>query len=132
MKALDTNVLVRFLVKDDQKQSEVVYRLFKQIESEKETLFVPFPVVLETIWVLESVYDISREEIIDTLQELLSMPILTFESRPAIQAVALSAAENSIGLSDLLIGQSASYSGCESTLTFDKGAAKSALFELLG
>jgi predicted nucleic-acid-binding protein len=49
MKALDTNVLIRFLVKDEKKQAEIVYRIFKQAESEKEILFVPLLVVLETV-----------------------------------------------------------------------------------
>ena len=49
MKALDTNVLVRFLVRDDEQQAESIYRIFKQAESDKEALFVPLLVVLETV-----------------------------------------------------------------------------------
>ena len=56
MKALDTNVLVRFLVKDDAEQAQLVYTLFKQAENQKQQLFVPILVVLETIWVLQAVY----------------------------------------------------------------------------
>ena len=41
MKAIDTNVLIRFLVKDDVQQAEIVYRLFKKAEYSKEALFVP-------------------------------------------------------------------------------------------
>ena len=41
MKALDTNVLVRFLVKDDEQQAKVVYMRFKEAETNKEVLFVP-------------------------------------------------------------------------------------------
>jgi len=36
MKALDTNVLIRFLVKDDERQAKTIYRIFKQAESDKE------------------------------------------------------------------------------------------------
>ena len=57
MKALDTNVIIRFLVRDDKQQAEIVYRLFKRVERKNETLFVPLLVVLETLWVLESVYE---------------------------------------------------------------------------
>ena len=57
MIALDTNVLVRFLVRDDEKQAQIVYARFKQAESAREVLFVSLLVVLETIWVLESAYD---------------------------------------------------------------------------
>jgi len=46
MKALDTNVLVRFLVRDNEQQAETIYRAFKQVESDKEVLFVPLLVSL--------------------------------------------------------------------------------------
>ena len=78
MKALDTNVLVRFLVKDDEQQAKAVYRKFKQTEVNQEVLFISVPVVLETIWVLESVYEATRQEILDSVDDLLLMPILRF------------------------------------------------------
>lgn len=131
MKALDTNVLVRFLVGDDAKQAKIVYRIFKQAESEKKTFFVPLLVVLETIWILESVYKISRQDIIDSINELLLMPILKFEAQPAILNFVSSAQEGKVDLSDLLIANSAGFSGCESVLTFDKRASSSVLFELV-
>lgn len=63
MKGLDTNILVRFLVRDDEAQAETIYKRFKQAESDKEVLFVPLLVVLETVWVLESVYERSIPDI---------------------------------------------------------------------
>ena len=131
MKALDTNVLVRFLVRDDKKQAEIVYRLFKRAESKNEPFFVPLLVVLETIWVLESVYEIPREEIRGSLQKLLLMPILIFEAQSALQRTLSSAQTNKIDLADLLIAHSAKFSNCDGVLTFDKKASKFALFEQL-
>ncbi|HDM77459.1 MAG TPA: PIN domain-containing protein, partial [Deltaproteobacteria bacterium] len=60
MKGIDTNILIRFLVGDDELQAKTVYNLFKRAEAEKKELFVPLLVMLELIWVLESVYDIPR------------------------------------------------------------------------
>jgi len=131
MRALDTNVLVRFLVRDDERQAETIYRIFKQAESDKEVLFVPLLVVLETVWVLDSVYVIPKQEIIDSINELLLMPILEFEKQPAIQSFISSARETKMDLSDLLIAHSAKFSGCECVLTFDKRASNFGLFELL-
>ncbi|MDE2808393.1 MAG: type II toxin-antitoxin system VapC family toxin [Gemmatimonadota bacterium] len=131
MKALDTNVLVRFLVRDDKKQAEIVYRIFKRAESRNEPFFVPLLVVLETIWVLESVYEIPREEIRGSLQKLLLMPILIFEAQSALQRTLSSAQTNKIDLADLLIAHSAKFSNCDGVLTFDKKASKFALFEQL-
>jgi predicted nucleic-acid-binding protein len=131
MKALDTNVLVRFLVRDDELQAEIIYRKFKKIEASKEVLFVPILVIIETIWVLESVYDVSRQEILDSIEDLLLMPILKFEAQPMLRSFVSSARELKVELSDLLIAQSARFSGCDNVLTFDKRAAASGLFELL-
>lgn len=49
MKEVDTNILVRFLVGDDEQQAKKAYNIFKKAESEKEELFVPFLVVLALI-----------------------------------------------------------------------------------
>jgi predicted nucleic-acid-binding protein len=131
MKALDTNVLIRFLVKDDELQAKAVYKLFKQAESKTESFFIPILVVLETLWVLEAVYDTSRQEILDSIDELLLMPILEFEAQSAIRSFISLARENKTDLSDLLIAHHAKYSGCVPVITFNKRAAKLELFELL-
>ena len=131
MKALDTNVLVRFLVKDDEQQAKAAYRRFKEAETNKEVLFIPVLVVLETVWVLESVYKVTKQEILDSIDELLLMPILEFEAQSAIMSFVSSARESKMDLSDLLIANSARFSGCECVLTFDKRASNFGLFELL-
>jgi len=129
MKAVDTNVLIRFLTKDDENQARQVRYLFLEVEKRKKTLFVPVAVVLETIWVLESVYDISRQEILDAFTSLLSMPILHFESRQMLRRFGSMAQYSETDLPDLLIAASAEYSGCQSVLTFDKKASRHPLFE---
>ncbi len=131
MKALDTNILVRFLVGDDELQSKKVYTMFKKAESEKNELFVPLLVVLEMIWVLESVYEISRTEILNSVSDLLLMPILKFDCQSALQQFVHAANGNTYDLSDLLIAHSAKMKGCDAVMTFDKKAAKFSLFEFV-
>jgi predicted nucleic-acid-binding protein len=131
MKALDTNVLVRFLVKDDEHQSKIVYRIFKQAEMEKEVFFVPLLVILETMWVLDSVYNIPRNDILDALCEVSLMPTLRLEAQTTIQRFIFLARQSKIDLSDILIACSARLSGCKSVLTFDKKASKLEQFELI-
>jgi len=46
MTALDTNILVRLLVKDDEDQSKIVFKRFKKAEKENEILFIPLLVTL--------------------------------------------------------------------------------------
>ena len=125
MKAIDTNVLVRFLVDDDPVQAQQVRTLFATAEQQREAYFVPLLVVLETIWVLESGYQIQRDELIDALGDLLLMPVLKFEQHKALRQVLLHAKDTNIDLPDALIAQSARAQGCETVLTFDKKAARS-------
>jgi predicted nucleic-acid-binding protein len=130
MKGIDTNILVRFLIGDDEQQAKKVYNIFKKAESEKDELFVPLLVVLELIWVLESVYEISRADILDSIREFLLLPILRFEHKSVLQQFTLSAQANKYDLADLLIAHSAKMQGCETVLTFDKKVSKFELFEL--
>ncbi len=131
MKGIDTNILVRFLVSDDEIQSKKVYELFKKVESENSSLFVSLLVILELIWVLESAYEISRQEIVESISDMLLMPILKFEHQSVLQQFTHFAPKNRYDLSDLVIAYSAKEQGCESVFTFDKKASKSGLFELM-
>lgn len=131
MMALDTNVLIRFLVKDDEQQAQIVYQLFKQAETDQAVLFVPLLVVLESIWVLQSVYAIADETIVSALNELMQMPVLSFEAPAVIQGFIASSREAKFDLSDVLIAHSARFSNCQGVYTFDKKAARFKYFEHL-
>ena len=131
MKALDTNVLVRFLMNDDEAQAQQVYRLFKTAEAQQEPLLVPLLVVLELFWVLESAYRLSRSEILEVMDDLLLMPILVFENRAALHRFVAEARDINADLSDLLIAHSAQAAGAEEVLTFDRKALRSPLFKRL-
>jgi len=131
MKGIDTNILIRFLIGDDELQAKKVYKIFKKAEAEKNELFVPLLVILELIWVLESVYEISRIEILESISDLILMPILKFENQSTLQQFTNAAQGNKYDLSDLLISHSAKTQGCETVITFDKKSSKFTLFELV-
>jgi len=131
VKALDTNILVRFLVRDNQEQAERVYRLFKAAEADKTLFFVSIPVLLELIWVLDSVYGITRHDILNAIDEFLLLPIVSFDGQSAVRRFIAEARNNNLDLSDLLIACDSTLSGCDKVLTFDKKVAKSELFTLL-
>ncbi|HLF92254.1 MAG TPA: PIN domain-containing protein, partial [Planctomycetota bacterium] len=71
MTALDTNVLVRFLVEDDPKQSARAAALVKRAVRDQDPLFLSQIVVCETVWVLETAYEFDRGRIAQVLVELL-------------------------------------------------------------
>ena len=132
MKALDTNILIRFLLNDEPEQSDKVHNLFLNAQKREERLFVGQLTLLETVWVLESRYRFSRENLLSSLKKLFSLPVLAFEKAEMLEEYAEIAMSSGVELSDLLIALSAKSSHCETTLTFDRKAAKeSKLFHLL-
>ncbi len=131
MIAVDTNVIVRFLVRDDEDQAEAARKRLKQAERERERLFVPLLVVLETIWVLESAYDKSRSEILDSIEDMRQMPVFEFEADAAIARLLDDGRTYKADLADILIAHSAHAASCDAGITFDKGAAKLPFFKLL-
>ncbi len=131
LKALDTNVVVRFLLNDDPRQGARAKRLFVRAESNGEPLLLTNPVLIELIWVLTAVYDFSRAEVLDALELLAGMPALCFESYDLVIALITRGRASKSDLADLLIGLSAAARGCETTVTFDRGLPATGLFERL-
>ena len=75
MIAFDTNLLVRLAVNDDEKQAEVAEQLLNSNE-----VFVSQTVLLETEWVLRSVYKNSRPEIANYFENILITKNLIMEN----------------------------------------------------
>jgi len=128
VRALDTNILVRFLTRDDQPQTERVHILFREAEQKREVLFVSFACTLETIWALGTIYKVTRTEILSSLKLLLALPYLRFENSALLERLLEESRDGQLRPSDLLIGLVGREHGCTTTLTFDKKAARSPLF----
>ena len=121
MKALDANVLVRFLVNDDPQQARRVTDLFTSAEEDGNQFLVTTLVLLELIWVLESVYEFSRGEVVEACELLAQMPVLSFENYADFQRLIVIGRAANAHFADLLIGMTGQSCGCEITLTFEKG-----------
>ncbi len=131
MKALDTNIVVRFLLNDDPRQGRRAKRLLMVAEAADEPLLLTNPVLLELLWVLAAVYDFSRDEVLDALELLAGMPALCFESYDLVVRLITRGRPGKADLADLLIGLWAAEQGCETTVTFEKGLPATGLFERL-
>jgi len=94
--AVDTNVVVRLLVNDDERQAARARRLF-----EMDEIWISVTVLLETAWVLESVYELSTTEIVKALRNLLGLPNVRVEDA-AVVAAALEASAKGLELADAL------------------------------
>lgn len=118
MIAVDTNVLVRLLVNDDERQGARARSLFEASE-----VWIGATVLLEAAWVLESVYGVGRAEAAQTLRRVLGLPNVRVED-PAVVSAALDAAEHGVELADALHLLRAP-DGAEFA-TFDRTLAKAA------
>jgi predicted nucleic-acid-binding protein len=118
--ALDTNVLVRFLVEDDPKQSAAAASLISRVIAGGETFFVSDIVVCEMVWVMSVSYGIGRKEIAGALRNLLRARHVTF--RAVDQLIrALEAYEAGKGdFADYLIREHARAANCDQVATFDR------------
>jgi predicted nucleic-acid-binding protein len=129
MRAIDTNVLIRLLVNDDQAQHAKVKKLFNDL-GESEQVYVSLVVITELVWVLESGYGFDRAKISDTLDFLLEVGQVSFQNSIAIYS-ALRMYRKGADFADALISALASDAGCTEILTFDKGAVGKARMSLL-
>jgi predicted nucleic-acid-binding protein len=132
MMGLDTNVVVRYLTQDEPRQCKAVNDLLERAARSEEAAFRLNAVVLaEIVLVLESVYRYGREEISRALTLLLTVRQIEGERRQAAKLVLDAFASGAADFADYLIAALDREAGCESTLTFDKTAARVAGFALL-
>lgn len=136
-RALDSNIILRFLLQDDINQCTQVDQLFQQASQNGERFWISSQVLLECIWVLESYYQVTRSDILLCFERLADSTIFELEHAQAIPHFITSATHHknkTLGdLSDLLIATINAKIGATPTLTFDKKACKAApnLFQLL-
>jgi predicted nucleic-acid-binding protein len=121
---LDTNVLVRYLVRDDQLQFEKARRLIKRESNKGESVLVSLLVLLETEWVLRSRYELSKPEILSTFSTLLDVADLAFEDEPSVEHALYSWKDSVADFADCLIEARNLRLGCHATATFDGQALK--------
>jgi predicted nucleic-acid-binding protein len=124
MPALDTNVLVRYIVADDLAQLDAARRLIHRCVGEGLTLFVPVTVVLELEWVLRSNFGFVKDEVLGALSRLFSAAELTFESERALEVALQLFRESAVDFADCLHIALAASAGEPPLWTFDKGAAR--------
>ena len=124
MLGLDTNVLVRFLVRDHEAQFERARRLIKREVGAQERVLISLMVLLETEWVLRSRYGLQKTHIIDAISGLLDATELELEDEPAVEEALYLWKGSAADFADCLIGAHHRGLGCRATATFDARAVK--------
>ncbi len=127
MIGIDTNVLVRYLVRDDQPQFERARKLINR-ELDEEFVVISLLVLLETEWVLRSRYELVKTEIVAAFSSLLDTAELSFEDESSVERAIYVWKDASADFADCLIGARNLGLGCRATATFDAKAMKIAGF----
>ena len=119
MRAVDTNVLIRLIVRDDPDQVADAEAFVAQ------GAWVSLLVLAETVWVLESVYGLSRHQIGTVLGMLVEHDRMTLQHVDAVQRAHLAFERHpSVGFSDCLIVEAARKAGHVPVGTFDKAMSR--------
>ena len=119
MTALDTNVIVRYLVKDNTEQAEAARQLLDSL-TPTQPGFICREVIIEVAWVLERSYRFPRTRISDALMDLTAADNLVIEDANEVASAAHRYRQGGVGFSDLMILQKTQRMEYSPLYTFDQ------------
>ena len=125
MTGLDSNVLARYVMQDDPRQSPRANRLIESLSAEAPG-FVPVVTLVELVWVLSGSYGLNRAQLATVLETLLRSRELVIDRAELVAQALGRFSLAGADFADALIERIATAAGCRVTLTFDAGAAKAA------
>ena len=123
MIALDTNVIVRYLVGDNAEHAEAARALLNGLTPGSPG-FICREVVIEVAWVLERSYRFTRSRVAEALMDLTASDSLVVENSNDVAAAAHRYRQGGAGFSDLMILSAAERVGAIPLHTFDRRLAR--------
>jgi predicted nucleic-acid-binding protein len=130
MKGVDTNVLVRFITRDDPAQERAASRLVNAAKARSEALMVNAIVLCELAWVLGHSYAHSRAEVAEVIERLLTTEQIVVEDAHLAWLALADFKGGKADFADCLIGRKNLALGCDVTATFDARLKAVAGFEV--
>ena len=131
MIGLDSNVLVRYLTHDDPAQFAKAAAFIDAASEREEQFLVNTPVLCELVWVLAAVYDYSREEIAQALEQIFTTAQFEIERLDEARQALGDFRSSKADFSDALIGRINRSLGAKHTVTFDRDLKAVETFRLL-
>src|ERR1035437_10245423 len=125
MIGLDTNVLVRYIMQDDPKNSPKATKLIESLDDD-DPGYITMVSVIELYWVLTSCYELTGEQVGQALEVILRTKQFLVERADQVMRALRVFGEGKADFADCLIERSATSAGCSKTMTFDDGASKHA------
>ena len=129
MVGLDTNIIVRYLAQDDPVQSPKAVQIVERRLTEDSPGFVSLVTMVETVWVLDSVYGLTIEETAAAVERMLQIDVLVVENEQEVFAAMTALKSGQGSFADAVIAALGARAGCSRTLTFDQGALRLPGFE---
>ena len=124
MLGIDTNVLVRFLLRDDEAQFQKANKLIQREVTAGRGVLVSQLVLLETEWVLRSRYGFSKIQLLEVIASLLDTRDIQLEDEQSVEEAIYQWKEANADFADCLIAARHRRLGCSATATFDARAGK--------
>jgi predicted nucleic-acid-binding protein len=131
MIGIDTNVLLRLIVVDDEVQTRAAERYVTRQCTAERPGFVSLVVVAEIAWALRRLYSYDRSEIANAIGALLDVAELEIEAAEDVRSAVDDFLTSPAGFVDCLVARAHAARGCDYTITFDRKAAKLPGFKLL-
>ena len=132
MPSVDTNVLVRYLVRDDARQSAQAVACINGVAAAGQAIHITRTVTLELEWVLRSRYRFDKATVLGTLRALLESADLSFEAEGAIEHACYLYEQGNADFADALHLACCTTDDALPFLTFDDKASKLAGARLAG
>ena len=117
---IDTNLLVRYLINDDQKKAEAVDNLLDRAAKGEVRIVVPSVVIAELVWVLESFYQLKADAILELVEAIINTSGLDVTDKSTIIPALRLYKSKSIDFIDAWIIEFAKERGVKTIYTFDK------------
>ena len=117
---IDTNIIIRLAVKDDDKQRESCMRLLEKAKDKKLTLYILPVAVLETVWILEKYYKLPKKEVRDFVEALLNTPEIICDMENVFKRAIAVYEEKNIKFTDAVMGYWGLEKGINEVFTYDE------------
>ena len=130
MIGLDSNILVRYFIKDDPQQTRLAVNLIFSL-SPSEPGWIGVAIFMELDWVMNNVLKVKKDRVVEIFDTLLASRELVVENMETVREALQLYRFRNTDFSDCLLAASAKAAGCSRTVTFDHRAARDAGMDLI-
>ncbi len=131
MVGIDTNILIRFLLADDARQAADARAIITDTAGAGDRIYISCVVLLEAVWVLETVYRFSREELCKLVDALLSRPAFNLQAESAVAEAVDHFRHGKADFADYLAAVFSKKDAGSRLVTFDRACREKDLFDNL-